>query len=145
MSKRNRRRTMPARKEPFPRVEFSTSDSKVYMIATLVIFHIVPLVFVLMNFTMPDTNFMALYTQFAIYFNSSLLAIIAFLYGIKKGFNFKMPIIISVIAILSIIFYAEYMINQTLPMMFAFGFVYVLFSFVGILIGAYLKRVFKVE
>ena len=145
MSKRNRRKTMPARKEPLPRVEFDASDSKIYILATLIIFHIVPLVFVLLHFTMPESHFMDLYTQFAIYFNSSLLAVIAFLYGIKKGFNFKMPFFISLIAVLSIIFYVNYMPSQTMPMLFAFGLVYVLFSFVGILVGAYFKRVFKVE
>ena len=145
MSKKDRRKTLPARKEPIPRVEFDTSDSKVYIIATLIIFHIVPLVFVLLHLIMPESHFMDLYTQFAIYFNSSLLAVIAFLYGIKKGFNFKLPFFISVIAILSIIFYMNYMPSQTLPMMFAFGLVYVLFSFIGILVGAYLKRAFKIE
>ena len=144
MSKRNRRRTLPARKEPLARVEFDASDSKVYILATLIIFHIVPLVFVLLHFTMPDSNFMGLYTQFAIYFNSSLLAVIAFLYGIRKGFNFKLPFFISVIAILSIIFYINYMPSQTVPMLLAFGLVYMLFSFIGIFVGAYLKRVFKI-
>ena len=104
-----------------------------------------PLVFVLLHLTMPESHFMDLYTQFAIYFNSSLLAVIAFLYGIRKGFNFKLPLFISVIAVLSIIFYVNYMPSQTLPMLLAFGLVYMLFSFVGIFVGAYLKRVFKVE
>ena len=145
MSKKNRRRTLPAHKEMIPRVEFDTSDSKVYIIATLIIFHIVPLVFVLLNFTMPESHFMDLYTHFAIYFNSSLLAVIAFLYGIRKGFNFKLPFFVSVIAVLSIIFYMNYMPSQTVPMLLAFGLVYILFSFIGILVGAYLKRVFNVE
>ncbi len=144
MSKKNRRKTLPARKETLPRAEFNTYDSKAYILATLIIFHIVPLVFVGLTFAMKQ-NLMSLYTQFAIYFNSSLLAVIAFLYGIKKGFNLKLPFFISVIAILSIVFYVEYMPSQALHMLFAFGLVYVLFSFIGILIGAYIKRVFKMD
>ena len=146
MSKKDRRKSgKKIGAKPLPRVEFEVSSSRSYLLATLLIFHVVPLIFVAMQFIMKDHNVMGMYMYFSVYFNSMLVAAVGFVYGLKKGFNVKFPIVISVIAVLSILFYGGYMPSETINVLFAFGITYVLFAFGSILLGAFLKKTFNFE
>ena len=146
MSKKDRRRSgKKIGEKPLPRVEFDVSSSKVYLLAALIIFHVIPLIFVAMQFIMKDQNVMGMYMYFSIYFNSMLVAAVGFVYGLKKGFNVKFPIIISVIAALSILFYGGYTPPETMNVLFAFGVTYALFAFGSVLLGAFLKKTFNFE
>ena len=146
MSKKDRRRSgKKIGAKPLPRVEFDVNSSKVYLLATLIIFHVIPLIFVAMQFIMKDQNVMGMYMYFSIYFNSMLVAAVGFVYGLKKGFNVKFPIIISVIAALSILFYGGYTPPETMNVLFAFGVTYALFAFGSVLLGAFLKKTFNFE
>ncbi|MBQ9599809.1 MAG: hypothetical protein IJP58_00965 [Clostridia bacterium] len=146
MSKKDRRKSgKKIGAKPLPRVEFDIDSSRSYLLATLLIFHVVPLIFIVMQLFMRDQNIMGMYLYFAIYFNSMLVAAIGFIYGLKKGFNVKFPIVISIIAALSIVFYGGYLISETFNVLFAFGITYALFAFGSVLLGAFLKKTFNFE
>ena len=49
MSKKNRRKTLTKKEGMIRKGEFSIDDSKVYIVLTIVMFHILPLVLVMMG------------------------------------------------------------------------------------------------
>ena len=49
MSKKNRRKTITKKEEHISKNEFSIDESKIYIILTIIMFHIVPLAFVMMG------------------------------------------------------------------------------------------------
>ena len=145
MSKKNRRKTgNKIGAKPLPRVEFDFTDSRAYIIAAMLIFHIVPVVFLVVGLFM-QMDFRPLYTHFAIYYNTMLTAALCFIYGLKKGFNVKFPVIITVISALAMMFYSAYTNDQILNVFLAFGITYALFSFGAILLGAFFKKTFNFD
>lgn len=83
MSK-NRRK--PLKKEPvISKTDFSFYESKIYIIATIIMFHIVPLVFVMMG----ENGQLLLLQFFLMMLNPMFIALSGLIYGIKQGFNFK--------------------------------------------------------
>lgn len=146
MSKKDRRKSgKKIGAKPLPRVEFDVDSSRNYLLAAMIIFHVIPLIFVAAQFIVHDQDIMGMYLYFSIYFNSMLVAAVGFVYGLKRGFNVKFPIIISVIAALSIVFYGSFMTSQTFNVLFAFGITYALFAFGSVLLGAFLKKTFNFE
>ena len=86
MSK-NRRKSL--KKEPvIPKTDFSFYESKIYIIATIIMFHIVPLVFVIMG----ENGQLLLLQFFLMMLNPMFIALSGLIYGIKQGFNFKFPL-----------------------------------------------------
>ena len=134
MSK-NRRKSL--KKEPvIPKTDFSFYESKIYIIATIIMFHIVPLVFVMMG-----ENGQLLLLQF---FLMMFIALSGLIYGIKQGFNFKFPLFMAIISMVSIPMYYQFdaaanMMMTTIIMCI----VYAIFSFAATVIGAFVKRLLR--
>lgn len=137
MSKKNRRKTIKITEGIIRRGEFSMDDSKTYIIATIVMFHIVPLFFVMMG----ENGEAILLQFFLMMLNPMFIAITGLIYGIKKGFNFKFPIFMAIIAAVSIPMYysfeaAQFLLTTTLIEML----VYAIFSFASTVIGGFVKK-----
>lgn len=138
MSK-NRRRSL--KKEPvIPKTDFSFYESKVYIIATIIMFHIVPLVFVMMG----ENGQLLLLQFFLMMLNPMFIALSGLIYGIKQGFNFRFPLFMAIIAMVSIPMYyqfetAEYVVMTATIMCI----VYTIFSFVATIIGAFVKKLLR--
>lgn len=137
MSKKNRRKTLKPQEK---RIQtFSMEESKIFLIATIVMFHIVPLFFVMMG----ENGQLILAQFFLLQLNPLFIGLAGLIYGIKKGFNLKFPLLMGVIAAISIPMYynleAEYMM-QTLIIE---AIVYILFSYAAAALGAFIKRMLR--
>lgn len=137
MSKKNRRKTLDKKEKAISRGEFSIDDSKIYIILTIVMFHILPLFFVIMG----ENGQMLLLQTFLMMLNPMFIAIAGLIYGIKKGFNFKFPIFMTIIATISIPMYytfntSTYMTQTT----FIMGLVYLVFAIAATAIGGFVKK-----
>lgn len=135
MSKKNRRKTLKSANDT-KKNTFSMDESKTFVIVTIVMFHILPLFFVMMG-----ENGQALLVQFfLLQLNPLFLALAGLIYGIKKGFNAKFPLIMGVIATISIPMYynleAQYMV-QTIIIE---AIVYLIFSYAAVAAGSFVKR-----
>jgi hypothetical protein len=139
MSKKNRRKTLQKKEGIIRTSEFNSDDSKIYIIATLIMFHIVPLIFIAFGEVGK-----AMYSQ-AFYLSANVLfiSITGVIYGLKKGFNFKFPIIMAALAILSLIFYGDFAKEAALAGRFLIGCVYVIWAYVATVIGGFLKKLFR--
>ncbi len=125
------------------RGKFEMETSKIYLIIALIIFHIVPLVFVFLG----QTGLSILFNSFLYTINTIFLFGIGMFYGIRVGYNFKFPLVLTVISVLSFVFYynsdiifsdANYYIMTGLITVI----VYALFSFLSTALGGWLKRFF---
>ena len=125
------------------RGKFEMETSKMYLVIALIIFHIVPLVFVFMGKTGLDV----LMNMFLYTINIIFLFAIGMFYGIRIGFNFKFPLVMLVISALSYVFYynsdqlftdANYYIMTGVITVI----VYAAFSFLSTALGGWLKRFF---
>ena len=137
MSKKNRRKTLTQKEGIIKRGEFSIDDSKVYIILTIVMFHIVPLALVMMG----EKGQEVLMITFLMMLNPIFVGLAGLIYGIKKGYNFKFPLFMGVIAAISIPMYYNFesgtYMMQTLIVM---AVVYLAFAFVATAVGAFIKK-----
>ncbi len=141
MSKKQRRKTLAPKESIVKKGEFSVDDSKIYIILTIIMFHIVPLALVMAGKNGQDV----LLVTFMMMLNPIFVALTGLIYGIKKGYNFKFPLFMGVIAAISIPMYynfesASYML-QTFMVMTA---VYIIFSFVSTFVGAFIKKLMRI-
>lgn len=115
--------------------KFDFQESKWYIVATIIMFHIVPLI---VMFTKDGQSVLS--SVFMMLLNPIFLFLTSLFYGVKKGFNVKMPVLMAVLATLSIIMYYEFenlsYIVQTGIVMFV---TYLVLDFVGIVIGGFVK------
>lgn len=137
MSKKNRRKTLTEKEGYIRKGEFSVDDSKIYIILTIVMFHIVPLAFVMMG----ENGQQILMLTFLMMLNPIFIALTGLIYGIKKGFNYKFPMFMGIIATVSIPMYYKfetgaYMMQTVIIMMI----VYILFALLSTVIGGWLKK-----
>lgn len=137
MSKKNRRKTLNQKEGFIRKGEFSIDDSKIYIILTIVMFHILPLFFVMMG----ENGQMLLLQTFLMMLNPMFIAIAGLIYGLKKGFNFKFPVFMTIISAVSIPMYYKfdtgaYMTQTT----FIMTIVYLVFAVVSAAIGGFLKK-----
>lgn len=137
MSKKNRRKTLTKKEGYIRKGEFSIDDSRIYIILTIVMFHIVPLAFVMLG----ENGQQVLMVNFLMMLNPIFISLTGLIYGIKKGFNAKFPLFMGIISAISIPMYyafdnAAYM-TQTLIIM---AIVYIVIAFVSAIIGGFLKR-----
>lgn len=139
MSKKLRRKALKPQKEGFiSKNDFSFDDSKVYILLTIAMFHIIPLLFIMMGengklmlaFMYPTTN-------------PIFLGIAGLIYGMKEGFNFKFPAIMFVLAVLSVIMYGEFEAEMSIVTPVILGIVYLIFSFASTVIGGILSKLFR--
>ena len=121
------------------KTDFSFYESKIYIIATIIMFHIVPLVFVMMG----ENGQLLLLQFFLMMLNPMFIALSGLIYGIKQGFNFKFPLFMAIISMVSIPMYYQFdaaanMMMTTIIMCI----VYAIFSFAATVIGAFVKTTF---
>lgn len=135
MSKKNRRKTLTKKEGVIRTGEFSVDDSKIYIIATIIMFHILPLLFIMLGENGKTVMSMSYVTT-----NPIFLAITGLIYGIKKGFNFKFPLIMTALSALSVFMYGEFGENMTVASPVILGIVYLIFAFGATLIGAFVKK-----
>lgn len=138
MSKKNRRKSLVQKETLLPHNEFSVDDSKIYLILAIVVFHVLPLVFMAFGERgklMYDMTYMTINTMF--------LAIAGIIYGIRKGFNLKLPLIMTALAALSLIFYAEFSAEMAVTGRLVFIITYLIIAVGGVALGAFIKKLFR--
>ncbi len=119
------------------------ADFKSYIIADLVAFHIVPLLFALLHIDMAILVTMMLMTLEPLY-----VVIISLVYGWRKGFGWKFPLLTGIIFAPSV---AMYYLPLTTPdeIMYAllstavFTLVYWVFAFGAAALGSFARRMMK--
>ena len=125
------------------RGKFEMETAKIYLIIALIVFHIVPLAFVFMG----ETGLNVLFNMFLYTINTIFLFGIGLFYGIRVGYNFKFPLVLTLISVLSFVFYynsdmifndANYYIMTGIITLI----VYAVFSFLFTAAGGWLKRFF---
>lgn len=84
-----------------PRGAFNADTSKVYILIAILAFHILPLILALVH----QTSNAYLNSVFMFYFDPIIIFALLLVYGIKIGFNFKMPLLTTVLAAISTIMY----------------------------------------
>ena len=115
-------------------------NAKGYLIVILLCFHILPLVF--LAFGQLGTE---LLTQACmVYFNPMFLFAALLIYGIKIGFNFKMPLLASIFSGASVMMYYNFQ-NMSFKVMatLIMFIVYAIFAFGSIVLGSFIKRYFE--
>ena len=100
----------------------------------------VPLVFVMMG----ENGQLLLLQFFLMMLNPMFIALSGLIYGIKQGFNFKFPLFMAIISMVSIPMYYQFdaaanMMMTTIIMCI----VYAIFSFAATVIGAFVKRLLR--
>ncbi len=139
MSKKNRRKTLQ-KKESFIKMgSFSIDDSKTYIIATIIMFHIVPLIFMAFGQVGKEMYAQAFYLSANVLF----LSITGIIYGIKRGFDFKFPLFMSALAILSLMFYGNFAAGMMIVGPFVIGVAYFIWSYIATFLGGFLKKLFN--
>ncbi|MCC8160760.1 MAG: hypothetical protein LIO53_05560 [Oscillospiraceae bacterium] len=138
MSKKNRRKTLQKKEGIIRKGTFSIDDSKMYIIATIIMFHILPLIFIIMG-----ENGKMMLSMSYVTTNPIFLGITGLIYGIKKGFNFKFPLIMTVLSALSVFMYGEFSESMMIVSPIILGIVYLIFSFGATIIGAFIRRAFN--
>ena len=135
MSKKNRRKTLKPKKKS----SFSVEESKLFLIVTIVMFHIVPLFFVMMG----ENGQMLLTQFFLVQLNPLFIALTGLIYGIKKGFNAKYPLIMGVLAVISIPMYYNLEAQYMMQTIIIEAIVYIAFSYISVAAGAFVKKLLK--
>lgn len=139
MSKKNRRKTTVQKNPVIPTSTFTADDSKVYIIATMIMFHILPLIFICFGTEGKGMLSMSYFT-----INPIFLSITGLIYGLKKGFNIKFPFVMAVLSILSIFMYGTFTnVAQETATVVIETITYTSFSYAAVIIGALLKKLFR--
>ena len=136
-------RNLKKESEFLPRAVYSQETAKYYIIATILIFHILPLVLKLCG----PIGQSLLNTNMRLYINPMAVLAILLVYGIKLGFNAKMPMFTTLLSAASTIMYYTIEIDKEQGILyyyflsFAFFFViYGIMSFMGVFFGALIRR-----
>ncbi len=125
------------------RGDFKMETAKGYIIAAIIAFHILPLCFVV--FGEIGKRLLTMYCMTII--NPLMVFSIMLLYGVRVGFNFKMPILCTLISAVSIMMYYDFSSNAAEGILYyplvstvVMFFVYGIFSYASNLIGAFIKH-----
>lgn len=121
--------------------KFSIENSKVFLIGLIVCFHIIPLIFLAFG----DMGKQMLISIGMLILNPIFIMAILLFYGIRVGFNFKLPLIAAVLSTASVGMYyldpnqEEYLfyLFQTVVVMFC---VYLILALGFTIIGAAIKQ-----
>ncbi|MGN1116376.1 MAG: hypothetical protein ACI4TH_07405 [Candidatus Ornithomonoglobus sp.] len=125
------------------RGDFKAETAKGYIIAVIIAFHILPLCFVV--FGEIGKQLLTLYCMTII--NPVMIFVIMLLYGVRVGFNCKMPILCTFVSAISIMMYYDFGSNAAEGVLYyplvstvVMFFVYGIFSYASNLIGAFIKH-----
>lgn len=122
---------------------FTMDSAKVYIALIIAAFHILPLCFVAFGET--GKQLLTMYCMTII--NPIIVFMIMLIYGVRIGFNFKMPLLCTVIAAVSIVMYYDFNTDVSegilyYPLVAAtiMFFVYGILAYVSNIIGAFIKH-----
>lgn len=117
--------------------KFSMEDSKMYIVAAIICFHILPLFFVFMG----ETGQTILWQVFWTLLNPILIFCICCFHACRLGFCVKFPLITGVLAIMSVIMYYQSAeaTGMVAGVMISVG-VYMILAFGAEAVGGLLKR-----
>ena len=137
MAKKKIRRSLNEPKGIIITGKFAMESAKAYIIIALVMFHIIPLFFVFMG----ENGRMMLAQLFMFMLNPIFLFSVGFFYGVRNGFDWKYPLILTVLSTVSIIMYYDFetAYNVALGLALSFG-VYIIFAYMSALLGGFVKR-----
>ncbi len=122
---------------------FSFENSKLYITALILLFHVLPLAFIGSG----EMGRAVLNTYGMIMFNPLIIVILMIIYGIKVGFNFKMPLLCILLSTASVPMYYEFandvsqgvlyypLISTTISLI-----LYSVCTFISLCVGALIKR-----
>ncbi len=140
-------RSLKKKKEGLVRKPFDMDEAKVYLIIIMILFHIVPLIFKLVPLVFKQSAGTGdqMLAMVGVMINPMAIFAVLLVYGIRVGLNFKMPAICSAIELLSLFMYYVNVSNvinfmTSIQHTVALGIVYVLFTFLAIFIGSFVKR-----
>ena len=128
------------------RSAFRADAAKIYILTAMIAFHIVPLVLALAG----KTAHAYINSVLMFYFDPLIVFALLLIYGIRIGFNYKMPLIVTLLAAISTIMYYNGAANTEMGILyyplltltlalFAYGAV----AFLGVLAGAVIQH-FKI-
>ena len=120
-----------------PVSKFSMENAKLYVIAVIICFHILPMIFVFMG----PTGQSVLLNMFMFMINPMLIFGISFFYGVRLGFEWKFPLIFGILSTASIVMYYNFSdMNYLLLSAILCAVVYTLFAYLFALFGAFVKK-----
>lgn len=118
--------------------KFSMEDSKMYIAAGIICFHILPLFFVFMG----EMGQTILWQVFWTMLNPILIFCICCFHGCRLGFCVKFPLITGIIAAMSVVMYYQSAeaVGMVAGVLISVG-VYMILAFGAEAVGGFLKRV----
>lgn len=137
MAKKEIRKSLKKPDKIIIRGKFSMESAKMYIITALLMFHIIPLFFVFMG----ENGRMLLAQMFMFMLNPILLFAAGFFYGVRNGFDFKYPLILTLLSTVSIVMYYDFETAYNVALGLSLSFcVYLIFSYLSALLGGFVKR-----
>lgn len=117
--------------------KFAMESAKMYIITGLLMFHIIPLFFVFMG----ENGRMLLAQMFMFMLNPIFLFAVGFFYGIRNGFDWKYPLILTILSTISVPMYYDFADVNYAALSTALSFcVYGIFSYLSAVLGGFVKR-----
>lgn len=134
----SKRRTLKKRNGLVITGKFEMEKSRIYIMISLLMFHIAPLFCVFMGET--GKSFLPI---LMIVLNPIFLFMIGLFYAVRNGFDWKFPLITTVLSAISIVMYYDFetIYNAVLSFM-VFICVYAIIVFVATVLGGILRRMF---
>lgn len=121
---------------PIATGKFSVDESRMYLMAGIICFHIVPLFFVFMG----ENGQMILLSVFLTTLNPLIIFSICTFHACRLGFCFKFPLIMAMLGALSIGMYYNAMSENLIPSVVLFFAVYIILCLASELLGGFLKK-----
>lgn len=119
------------------RGRFGIETAKFYIVAALIMFHILPLFFLFMG----ENGQIILLTVFMLTLNPIFLFGVGCFYAVRNGFDFKFPFILAVLASASLLMYYGYGTAQNAVLTLTVtGLTYLVFAYVSALFGGFVKK-----
>lgn len=137
MSKKQRRKTLKKKNDIVVTGRFAMDSAKMYIVAAILMFHIIPLFFVFMG-----ENGRVILAQFFMYtLNPIFLFAVGFFYSIRNGFDWKFPLLLTVISTISIVMYYDFETAYNVALGFSVSLcVYAVFAYLSSVLGGFVKR-----
>jgi hypothetical protein len=137
MAKKEIRRSLKKDNRIIITGKFSMESAKMYIVAALLMFHIIPLFFVFSG----ENGRLILAQFFMFMLNPIFLFAVGFFYAVRNGFDFKFPLLLTVISTLSVVMYYDFETAYNVALSFALSLcVYAIFSYFSSLLGGFVKR-----
>lgn len=131
------KKSLKEKRGPIATGKFSVEESKIYIVAAIICFHIIPLFFVFMG----EMGQQILLSVFIATINPLIVFSICCFRACRLGFSFKFPLIMALLGGLSIGMYYNYLAEAVLTASVLFFLVYLILALASELLGGFLKKV----